>query len=220
MGEYMNYLYLLYRTVFLYFFLIIIFRIMGKREIGELSIQDFVVSILMAELAAICIEKFKDPIGYTLFPIILLCCLELLFGFIFLRSNRIRSIVEGKPVLIINKGKICYKEMIKQRYTMDDLLLELRNKEIKDIKDVEYAILENNGVLNIFQYDKIIHTDYYPFPLILDGVIQYDTLNDINKSDEWLIKYLNKRNIFLDEIFYAFYKGGKIYIISKDELIV
>ena len=193
---------------------------MGKREIGELSIQDFVVSILMAELAAICIEKFNDPISYTLFPIILLCILELLVGFISLRNNKIRSIVEGKPVLIINKGKICYREMIKQRYTMDDLLLELRNKEIKNIKDVEYAILENNGNLNIFQYDNLIQNDYYPFPLILDGVIQYDTLDNINKSDEWLIKYLNNRNIFLDEIFYAFYKGGKIYIISKDELII
>ena len=193
---------------------------MGKREIGELSIQDFVVSILMAELAAICIEKFNDPISYTLFPIILLCILELLVGFISLRNNKIRSIVEGKPVLIINKGKICYREMIKQRYTMDDLLLELRNKEIKNIKDVEYAILENNGNLNIFQYDNLVQNDYYPFPLILDGVIQYDTLDNINKSDEWLIKYLNKRNIFLDEIFYAFYKGGKIYIISKDELII
>lgn len=216
----MNYFYLFTRTIFLYFFLIIVFRIMGKREIGELSIQDFVVSILMAELAAICIEKFNDPISYTLFPIILLCILELLVGFISLRNNKIRSIVEGKPVLIINKGKICYREMIKQRYTMDDLLLELRNKEIKNIKDVEYAILENNGNLNIFQYDNLIQNDYYPFPLILDGVIQYDTLNNINKSDEWLIKYLNKRNIFLDEIFYAFYKGGKIYIISKDELII
>ena len=216
----MNYFYLFIRTIFLYFFLIIVFRIMGKREIGELSIQDFVVSILMAELAAICIEKFNDPISYTLFPIILLCILELLVGFISLRNNKIRSIVEGKPVLIINKGKICYREMIKQRYTMDDLLLELRNKEIKNIKDVEYAILENNGNLNIFQYDNLVQNDYYPFPLILDGVIQYDTLNNINKSDEWLIKYLNKRNIFLDEIFYAFYKGGKIYIISKDELII
>lgn len=216
----MNYFYLFVRTIFLYFFLIIVFRIMGKREIGELSIQDFVVSILMAELAAICIEKFNDPIGYTLFPIILLCILELIFGFVSLKSNKIKDIMEGKPVLIINKGKICYKEMIKQRYTMDDLLLELRNKEIKNIKDVEYAILENNGNLNIFQYDKLVDNEYYPFPLILDGVIQYDTLDNINKTDEWLIKYLNKRNIFLDEIFYAFYKGGKIYIISKDELII
>lgn len=216
----MNYFYLFVRTIFLYFFLIIIFRIMGKREIGELSIQDFVVSILMAELAAICIEKFNDPIGYTLFPIILLCILELIFGFVSLKNNKIKDIMEGKPVLIINKGKICYKEMIKQRYTMDDLLLELRNKEIKNIKDVEYAILENNGNLNVFQYDKLVDNEYYPFPLILDGVIQYDTLDNINKTDEWLIKYLNKRNIFLDEIFYAFYKGGKIYIISKDELII
>ena len=108
----MNYFYLFVRTIFLYFFLIIIFRIMGKREIGELSIQDFVVSILMAELAAICIEKFKDPIGYTLFPIILLCILELIFGFVSLKNNKIKDIMVGKPVLIINKGKICYKEMI------------------------------------------------------------------------------------------------------------
>lgn len=216
----MNYFYLFIRTIFLYFFLIVIFRIMGKREIGELSIQDFVVSILMAELAAICIEKFKDPIGYTLFPIVLLCLLELFFGFISLKNSKIKDIMEGKPVLIINKGKICYKEMIKQRYSMDDLLLELRNKEIKNIKDVEYAILENSGNLNIFQYDKLVQSDYFPFPLILDGVIQYDTLDNINKTDEWLINYLNKRNIFLDEIFYAFYKNNKIYIICKDELIV
>ena len=108
--------------------------------------------------------------------------------------------------------------MKKQRYSLDDLLLELRNKEIKNINDVEYAILENNGNLNIFKYE-VIKDNYYPFPLVIDGVIQYDTLNDIDKSDEWLIKYLNKREIFLDEIFYAFYKNNKIYIISHDDLI-
>ncbi len=216
----MNYLTIIFRTFFLYFFIILIFRIMGKREIGELSVQDFVVSILMAELAAISIEKFDDPLMYTLIPIGLLCFLEVFFGYLTIKNEKIRNIMDGKPVLIIDRGKICLNEMIKQRYTLEDLLLELRNNGIKDIKDVEFAILENNGKLNIFQYNKIIKDDFFPFPLILDGVIQYDTLKSIDKTDEWLIKYLNKKNVFLDEIFYSFYKDNKIYIIKKDELII
>lgn len=215
----MNYVTIIIRTIILYFFIILIFRIMGKREIGELSVQDFVVSILIAELAALSIEKFDQTIFYTIIPIILLCILELLIGFISLKNSKFRDVIDGKPSLIINKGKICYKEMLKQRYTLEDLLLELRNNGIKNINDVEFAILENNGNLNIFEYNKILKDKYFPFPLILDGVIQYDTLDNINKDDTWLINYLNKRKIFLDEVFYAFYKSNKIYIITKDELI-
>lgn len=206
------------RTIFFYFFIILVFRIMGKREIGELSIQDFVVSMLIAEIGAISIEKFNDSIFFTLIPIIILCVLEVFMGKLFLKTNNVKKIIDGKPVLIINKGKINYKEMIKQRYSLDDLLLELRNREIKNINDIEYAILENNGNLNIFKYENL-KDNFYPFPLVVDGVIQYDTLDNINKSDEWLIKYLNKREIFLDEIFYAFYKDNKIYIISHDDLV-
>lgn len=206
------------RTIFFYFFIILVFRIMGKREIGELSIQDFVVSMLIAEIGAISIEKFNDSIFLTLIPIIILCVLEVFMGKLFLKTNNVKKIIDGKPVLIINKGKINYKEMVKQRYSLDDLLLELRNREIKNINDIEYAILENNGNLNIFKYENL-KDNFYPFPLVVDGVIQYDTLDNINKSDEWLIKYLNKREIFLDEIFYAFYKDNKIYIISHDDLV-
>jgi uncharacterized membrane protein YcaP (DUF421 family) len=190
---------------------------MGKREMGELSIQDFVVSILMAELAAISIEEFNDPLLYILVPIIILCILEVIFGYLSLKNEKLRNVMDGKPVLIINKGKVCYSEMIKQRYTMDDLLLELRNNMIKDINEIEYAVLENNGKLNIFKYEK---NSYFPFPLILDGIIQYDSLNYLNKSDEWLVNYLNKNNIFLDEVFLCYFKDNKIYLIKKDELII
>ena len=174
--------------------------------------------MLIAEIGAISIEKFNDSIFFTLIPIIVLCILEVFMGKLFLKTNNVKKIIDGKPVLIINKGKVNYKEMIKQRYSLDDLLLELRNKEIKSIYDIEYAILENNGNLNIFRYDNL-KDNFYPFPLVVDGIIQYDTLDNINKSDEWLIKYLNKREIFLDEIFYAFYKDNKIYIISRDDLV-
>ena len=209
---------IIFRTTFFYFFIIVIFRIMGKREIGELSIQDFVVSMLIAEIGALSIEKFNDSILLTFIPVVVLCILEVIMGKLFLKSDDIKKLIDGKPVLIINRGKINYKEMKKQRYSLDDLLLELRNKEINDISDVEYAILENNGNLNIFKYE-VIHDNYYPFPLVIDGVIQYDTLDNIGKSDEWLIKYLNKKKVFLDEIFYSFYKNNKIYIISRDDLI-
>ena len=219
MGEYMNYFIIVFRTLFIYFFIIIIFRIMGKREIGELSIQDFVVSILMAELAALSIENFKSSILYILIPIILLCILEVLFGYLSLKNENLRGMIDGKPVLIIDKGKICINEMMKQRYTLEDLLLELRNNGIKNIKDVEFAILENNGKLNIFKYDNKLKDNYFPFPLILDGVIQYETLKYLNKSDEWLVKHLNKKGVFLDEVFYGFYKDDNIYIIKNNELI-
>ena len=139
-----------FRTMLFYLLILIVIRLMGKREIGQLSVQDMVVNILIAELVAISIENYKDSLWLTVIPIIILLILELLSGYITLKSNKIRNIIEGKPSLIINRGIINYKEMIKQRYTLDDLLCELRQNNIKDLKDVEYAVLENNGKLSIF----------------------------------------------------------------------
>lgn len=214
----MVYINITIRTIFFYIFTIIIFRIMGKKEIGQLSVQDLVVSLLTAELVVISIENYDKSILYAVIPAIVVILLELLTGYISLKSSKFRNIVEGKPVLIIDKGKINYKEMKKQKYSLDYLLLELRNNGIKDISDVEYAILENNGKLNIFEYNMLHVSSYNPLPLIIDGSIQYDTLKYINKSFSWLINYLNDKNIELEEVFYAFYKNNKIYIINKNEL--
>lgn len=206
------------RTVFFYVFIIFVFRIMGKREIGELSIQDLVVSLLIAELCAISIENYKDSIFLTVIPILILIFFEILAGFLSLKFNRFRNLIDGKPSLIINRGKINYKEMTRQRYSLDDLLMELRNSGIKDLKDVEYAVLENNGKLNIFKYSFLGLNSEIPFPLILDGVIQKDTLDYLNKKDEWIYNYLKMNNLKKDDIFYAFYKNNKIYIIKRNEL--
>ncbi len=207
------------RTIFFYIFVLFIFRVMGKREIGKLSIQDLVVSILIAELVAISIENYNNSILITLVPIIILLFFELSAGFLSLKFNRFRNIIDGKPSLIINKGIINYKEMLKQRYSLDDLLLELRNNGIKNLKDVEYAVLENNGKLNIFKYNFLELKNNNPFPLILDGVIQKDTLNYIEKDESWLLDYLNKNELNLNEIFYSFYKNNKIYIIKRNEVL-
>ena len=172
------------KTIFFYFFILVIYRFMGKREIGQLSIQDLVVSILIAEMVAISIENKTDPLMYTVFPIIILVILEIVMAYFSLKCNKVRHIIEGKPVLIINKGVINYKEMVRQRYTLDDLLLELRSKNIKNLMDVEYAVLENNGKLSIFKYNFLRIKSENPFPLILDGNVERSALKYINKDEK------------------------------------
>ena len=109
----MDILVVLFRTLFFYVFILIIYRLMGKREVGQLSIQDLVVSILIAEMVAISIENKHDSMWLTILPIIVLVILEIVANFISLKFNFIRNIIEGKPALIINKGIINFKEMIK-----------------------------------------------------------------------------------------------------------
>ena len=152
-------------------------------------------------------------------PILILLFFEVAAGYLSLRFNKFRNIMDGKPALIINRGIINYKEMMKQRYSLDDLLLELRNNNIKNLKDVEYAVLENSGKLNIFKYSFLGFDSSNPFPLILDGVVQKDTLCYIDKDEKWLYDYLRCNNLKKEEIFYAFYKNNKIYVIKRNELI-
>lgn len=208
----------LFRTIFFYFFVLIAYRIMGKREIGQLGVIDLIVSILIAELVAISIEEFKQPMAYTVIPITCLVILEVLFAFISIKSRKFRTIFDGKPSLIIVNGKINYKEMVKQRYSLDDLLVSLRQKEIRDIDMVEYAFLEPNGELSVFKYNFFKLRSPYPQALILDGQLQTKVLKYIKKTPEWVEEELSKNNLFIKDIFYAFYKNSKIFIIKKTDV--
>ena len=209
---------IIFRTLFFYFFITLAYRIMGKREIGQLGIIDLIVSILIAELVAISIENIKDSIFLTIAPIVVLVILELVLAFISIKSRTFRTIFGGKPSLIICNGRINYKEMIKQRYSMDDLLVALRQKEIRNIEEVEYAFLEPNGKLSIFKYNFFKFKSPYPMPLIVDGEIQYKALKYIHKSEEWLLGELKSKKLTKEDIFYAFYKGKKIFIIRQCEV--
>ena len=202
----------LLRTIFFYFFILLCYRLMGKREIGQLSLSDLTISILIAELVAISIENTNDSTLLTITPIILLVVLEILFAFLELKVNSVRKIVDGKPSVIINKGKINIKEMIKQRYGFEDLLLSLRENGIKNIKEVDYAILETNGILSVFKKSK---DKTYPLPLVIDGNIEYETLQNINKSKKWLYNRLSEYDLSLKDVLYAFYKEDVVYIVKK-----
>ena len=209
---------ILYRTIFFYFFILIAYRIMGKREIGQLGVIDLTVSILIAELVAISIENNNDSIFNTIIPIFILVLLEVVFAFISIKSRKFRVLFDGKPSLIICNGKINYREMIKQRYSLDDLLYELRQKEINSIDMVEYAFLEPNGKLSIFKYNLFKFNSSYPMPLIVDGTIQKKALEHIHKNESWLENELNNKNLTIKDIFYAFYKNSKIYIVKVSEM--
>ena len=206
------------RTILGYIVLIVMLKIMGKREIGQLGVIDLIVSILIAELVAISIENINDPLVLTVAPISVLVLIEIIFAFISIKSRTFRNFLDGKPSIIINKGVLNYKEMIKQRYSLDDLLLSLRQNNIKSIEDVEYAFLETNGKLSIFKYNLFKTEGTYPLALIVDGVIQSKTLKEIRHSKYWLLNYLNKQDTDLNNVFYAFYKNKKIYLIKYTDL--
>ena len=191
---------------------------MGKREIGQLGIIDLIVSILIAELVAISIENSKDSIFFTVIPIILLVVLELLLAFISIKSRTFRTVFGGKPSLIIVNGTVNYKEMVRQRYSMDDLLLSLRQNSIKSIDEIEYAFLEPNGKLSIFKYNLLKTKSNYPMPIIVDGEMQEKALNYINKDKHWLISELQKKNLRVEDVFYAFKKKSQIFLIKKNNL--
>lgn len=207
------------RTTFFYFFIVLAYRIMGKREIGQLGIIDLIVSILIAELVAISIENIHDTLMLTVIPIVILVILEIILGLIAVKSRKFRTLFGGKPSLIICNGKINYSEIVKQRYNMDDLLMELRQKEIKSVEEIEYAFLEPNGKLSVFKYKPFKISSPYPMPLILDGQIQVTTLNTIKHTKTWLMHLLQKKGLVKEDVFYAFYQKGRVYIIKKVNIV-
>mgnify|MGYP000000808968 FL=1 len=206
------------KTIFFYFFILISYRIMGKREIGQLGTTDLIVSILIAELVAISIENFNDTILNTVIPIAVLVVMEIALAYFSIKSKFVRNFLDGKPTMIIKNGQINYKEMVKARYSIDDLLFQLRQNSIKNIEEIEYALLETNGKLSIFPYNPLKLKSSYPMALIIDGIIQADTLTNIKQDKKWLLHHLEKKNLKPEDIFYAFYKKNSIYLIKKSDI--
>lgn len=213
----MVYVNVILRCLLFYMIIAIAYRFMGKREVGELSVMDFIVSIFIAELAAISIENYKDNVFLSILPIISLVIVQFLIAKISLENEDVRNVIDGEPSVIINRGKINFEEMLKQRYNLDDLLTQLRAQSIKSIEEVDYAILETSGKLSVFKREDD-EDRVYPLPIILDGKIQEDVLLQINKSKDWLNKKLKEENYELDEIFYGFYQKNRLFLIKRESI--
>jgi uncharacterized membrane protein YcaP (DUF421 family) len=194
---------------------------MGKREIGKLSVIDFVVSIMIAELAVISIEDPKIPMENSLVSIFVLLGIQLLLAIVSLKNRKMRELVDGKPSVIINEGKVDENEMKKQRYNFDDLLTQLRENNIRSLNEVEFGILETTGKLSVIKKNE--DTKRSPLqmilPLILDGRILDDNLEKVNKTSFWLRQEL-KRAGFKDIksiSFCTLNEDGSLYVDEKND---
>jgi uncharacterized membrane protein YcaP (DUF421 family) len=218
------------RTFMIYFFILLMLRIMGKREIGKLSVFDLVVSIMIAELAVLSLESSEVPMMISILPILVLVFTQVILSYISLKSQKIRELVDGKPAILIENGEIKETELRKQRYNLDDLLLQLRENRIHSISQVEFAILEPSGKLTVFpkeatqpvtKEDLGLPTSPYtlPYVLIKDGKIQKQELEKIGYSEFWL-KSEVKRQIGTSDLrrisFCSVDRDGNWYIDLKD----
>lgn len=206
------YLQLLFRTVFLYLLILIVFRLMGKREVGELSIMDIVVFVLIAECVAFAIEDVDKPLFQNVFPILLLLAIQYLNSLLALKSKKIRDLIDGDPSIIIKDGMINQEEMRKQRYNLDDLFQQMREERIASVQQIKYAFLEPSGKLSIF----LKSDDPLIFPLIVDGYVVERHLQFIQKDKNWLIKNLKKKGFEnTEDIFYCCYENNELHVQLK-----
>ena len=208
----MDFINVVFRTFVFYIVMNIFYRIIGKREIGELKIIDFVLSMLLVDVFAIGIENYEENIFMTFLPVLLLIVMQIIVSKYSFKYEKVRRFIDGEPSVIINRGKVNFQEMFKQRYNLDDLLMELRSQGIKSIEEVFYAVLEVSGRLSIFTKDD---SGEYPLPVILDGKVDEDVLYQIGKNSDWLEEIISKEGYIIKDIFYAFYRNNELFFIKN-----
>lgn len=219
----------LVRAIILYFIVVFIMRIMGKRQIGQLQPFELVIALMVSELAAMPMQNTSIPLFHGIIPIITLLVLQVLISTLQLKSETARIIFCGKPSILIEKGKINIKELKNNRLNLNDLLEELRLKDYYNLEDIEYAILETGGQISIIPKSDLepatrkdlnikSSQDMLPVTLILDGKINNKNLKYISKDRSWLNKQLSKKNISSDQVFLALLdsKGKLVYQLKKE----
>jgi uncharacterized membrane protein YcaP (DUF421 family) len=202
---------------------------MGKREIGKLSVFDFVNSIMIAELAVLVIDDPDKNIWEGIVPMAALVGIQIVLSFVTLKNENLRRKFDGPPSVIIDRGEIRDQEMRKQRYTLDDLLLQLRENKVPNPADVEFAILETTGKLTVVDKQSMgkdkssttkvnIRYEGLPLPLIMDGKVQDANLQQIGQTRFWLKDQLRKRGVeeFKDVFLCTLDHKGDLYIDLKD----
>jgi uncharacterized membrane protein YcaP (DUF421 family) len=212
---------ILFRTIFIYFMILIIMRIMGQREIGKLSVFDVIVSFMIADLSSMAVELDKELMHFIL-PIGVLVVLQVAISYLSLKSRKLRQFLEGKPIMLIKNGKIQDAAMKKVRYNFDDLAMQLRDRDIHDFADVEYAILETSGKLSVIPKSKTnssVGPYTLPIPLIIEGKVQEEGLKQLGQNRFWLKQELAKRGCkdFKQVYFASINANGEFYIDLVDK---
>lgn len=217
------------RTILLYLVLILAVRLMGKRQIGEMEPAEFVVTMLIANLAAIPMQDGAIPLYSGLVPILTVLGVELVLSGIVMKNVKLRKLLEGKPVILINNGKLVQRNLWRTRITLDELTAVLREKEVLDLSSVQYAILETNGKVTVFPYPKFrpanasdvgiqVKDQFLPVTLVEDGYVFRDNLKLLGKDDQWLEKLLAEKQLRLSEtLLLTMEENGKVYCLKREE---
>lgn len=204
------------RTLILYLVLILSIRMMGKRQIGEMEASEFVVTMLVANLASIPMQDAGIPLYSGLMPILIVMSSELVLSGLILHSVVVRRLLCGKPVILIQEGKILQNNLRKTRVSLDELTGHLREKDVLDISTVQYAILETDGNLSVFPYPQKGRNEL-PITIIEDGYFSRDNLQKSGKDEAWLSRTLQERDADIhNTLLLTVDTAGKIVWIKKE----
>jgi len=191
------------RTAFLYLVLILAIRMMGKRQIGQMEASEFVVTMLVANLASIPMQDAAIPLYSGLLPILVVLGMELTLSGLILRSVLIRRFFCGKPVILIDNGKVLLENLRRTRVTLDELTGHLRSKDVLDIQEVQFAVLETDGSLSVFPFPEnrpasakeagiSVKKQYLPITIVEDGYVSEENLRKAGKNQQWLEQFLQQ----------------------------
>ncbi len=218
------------RTIFLYLIVTVTMRILGKKQVGQLETSEFVIVLLLSELAAVPMQDTDIPLINSIVPIVTLLSLELFLSAGAMKIKWLRDVLQGKPVIIISHGKMDVKNLKATRYNIDEVMEEIRRAGYADIRDVEFAVLENSGTVSVIPSarGKAVTTedlklnvsgDAMPYIVINDGVIDKSALSAAGISENQLEKLLAKNKISTpDKVFFAvFDSAGEFYFQLKQE---
>lgn len=217
-----------FRTIALYLVLLAVIRLMGKRQVGQMEPSEFVVTMLVANLASIPMQDTGIPLYSGLVPILTVLGAELVLATLSLRSVRLRKLICGKPVILIENGNILQNNLRKTRVTLDELTGHLRQKDVLDLKSVQYAILETNGELSVFPYPKErpasakeagipARKQYLPLTIVSDGVLLDENLKKAGKNDTWLEKVLQRYDAQIENTWLLTVDGGDRIVFYRKE---
>lgn len=216
------------RTIVLYLVLIVVIRLLGKRQLGQMEPSEIVVTMLVADLASIPMQDGAIPLLSGLIPILTVLGLELLLSSLSLRSIRFRKLLCGKPVILIENGKILQDNLRRTHVTMDELSSHLRLKDVLDIQTVQYAILETNGDLSVFPFptekpasarEAKVRTkpQYLPVTILSDGRLLHENLKKAKKDGAWLRRVLQERSATVEGTWLLTVDdGGNVYYIARE----
>ncbi len=219
-----------FRAIVLYLIVLVVMRLMGKREIGQLQPFELAISIMIADLASIPMTEIGIPIFNGIVPILGLLVMHLIISLINLKSLKAREIICGKPSILIYRGKINEKELKKERFTINELEERLRGNNVVNLGDVEYAILETSGQVTVIQkpekrntipedFNIVPEYEGIPYDLVVDGKVMNKNLKAIGKNYNWLKKQVEKFDIKPEEALVVTIDGkGQIFCQKKEEV--